>query len=232
MPVLSLRVDEDSLEYFSRYCDLNGLTRMEGFKHMVDVFKCSQEKQSFGETTVTESSSPKLWYNGEKKDIISHLCKCFANYGGELRKEGRCFLANEEFVIYVLYRELLKDESKVVKVSGSCVKQLEKLAFMSGKKALIAVLAKPAGMLPFYGILPLDSVTPVVVEKGSRNARYAFFRRKNGDSLKDKISEEDAIFIHVRNASDKRALQEAYETGEPRQDWYKAFYAELSTENL
>lgn len=224
MPVVSWRVDEDSLAYFLRYCDLNGLTKQEGFKNIVEVFRSAQPIELEKTVPKSQSQSSGSWYNGEKKDIMAHLHRCFAKHGGELQKEGRCFLTNENFVIYVLYRALSKDESKVVKMSGSCVKQLEAIANSTGKMPLIAVLAKPECALPFYGILPLRSIETVLVEAGSRNAMYPFFRRKNGESLKEKINEEDAVFIHIRHEADRRALLEACGNSSERPEWANAFY--------
>ena len=226
MPVVSWRVDEDSLAYFLRYCDLNGLTKGEGFKNMVQVFQVVQSNSCNQEDGKVERESNNLWYNGEKKDVVAHLHRCFAAHGGELRKEKRCFLANEKFVIYVLYRAMSKEESKVVKVTGNCVKQLEAIAHSTGRIPLIAVLAKPEGMLPFYGLLPLDAIKTVLVEVGSRNAEHPFFRRKNGESLKAKVNEEDAVFIHVRHDADKKALMEACSNNGERPEWASSFYRE------
>lgn len=226
MPVVSWRVDERSLNFFLRFCDTKGLTKQEGFKRLVDEFKQNHTLEERKYEKTTKSEVVNLWVSGEKKDIISHLHRVFADFGGELKKEGRCFLINDRFVIYVLFRTLSKEESRVVKVSGSCVRQLENIARDSGREPLIAVLAKPDGVLPFVGLLPLDAVETVEVEKGSRNARYPFFRRKNGESMKHKTAEEDAVFIHVRHEQDKMALQTACGKGEGRPDWAKAFYGE------
>lgn len=224
MPVVSWRIDEDSLAYFLRYCDLNGLTKQEGFKNMVDFFRDLQPIEIEEKKPQSKSQSCDLWYNGEKKDIVERVHKCFSKYGGELRKKGRCFLINENFVIYILYRTLSKYESKVVKMTGSCVKQLEAIALDTGTTPLIAMLVKSDDALPFYGLLPLNSIGTVLVEAGFRNAGYPFFRRKNGESLKAKVSEEDAIFIHVRHEADKKALLEACENGGERPEWARAFY--------
>ena len=224
MPVVSWRVDEDSLAYFLRYCDLNGLTKSEGFKDMVEVFRGVHSNTHNKEDGEMEGRSYHMWYNGEKKDLMAHLHRCFAEHGGELRKENRCFLANEKFVIYVLYRAMSREESKVVKVTGSCVKRLESIAHSTGRIPLIAVLAKPEGMLPFYGVLPLDAIKTVLVEVGSRNAGYPFFRRKNGESLKEKVSEEDSVFIHVRHDLDRKALMEACRNNGERPEWVDSFY--------
>lgn len=224
MPVVSWRVDEESLTFFLRYCDLNGLTKQEGFRNMVEVFRATQPIQREEATDQPQSKSRSEWYYGGKKDITAHVHRCFVKYGGELQKAGRCFFVNENFVIYMLYRALSKDESKVVKMTGNCVKQLEAIAQATGKTPLIAVLAKPEGATPFYGILPLHSIKTVLVEAGSRNAGYPFFRRKNGESLKEKINEEDAVFIHIRNEADRKAIWEACGSSDDRAEWASEFY--------
>lgn len=225
MPVVSWRVDEESLEFFSRYCDRNGLTRMEGFRHMVDAFRRIQESENAQEELPMNTETIHLWSGGEKKDLAAHLHRCFAPYGGELRREGRCYLGNDRFVLYILYRgRLSRDESRVVKMAGSCVRQLEQLAQSTGRRALIAVLARPDEDAPYYGLVPLEAVPRVVVETGSRNAGYPFFRRVNGESLKHKISEEDSLFVHIRGTDDRTALTAACGKPGERPDWAEDFF--------
>lgn len=225
MAVVSWRIDEEDLKFFSSLCDRNGFTKQEGFHKLVEAYRELHSKSEEQTPPGTGKPETYLWANGDKKDLVAHLCRTFEPFGGALSKTGRCYLGNDRFLIYILYRTLSAQESRIVKVNGSCIRQMETLAAETGKIPLIAVFAKPADAMPFYGLLPLHSIDTVIVEAGRRYAEYRIFRRKNDASLKDKITEEDSVFVHIRDEEDKKAIWNACGIDEDRAPWAEAFYS-------
>lgn len=217
MAMFSVRADEKTLEAFAQFCDRNGMNKQEGFKALVEAV-CMAGPGKGDDRSLAPSGQAEdgTWYEGGKKEFLSHLSAHFREFGGELRKES-CFYANEKYVAYVVYRRLSDGESKIVKAPGKYIKALEETAQATGRTPLVAVYVILSDDSRFYTLLPLANVKQVEVEPGRRNAGDVVFRRENG-------AEHDSVYVHVRGEADAAGIRTMCEEKGTLPAWFETFY--------